>query len=134
MGLRGKAIATEVVSLILCVDRTAGTKVTNESCRTSLAAASSNPSSSNARAASAPNAARYTHSPAPGLAVPGQPINRATATWTARNRPRAVRTRSLFMAVLPLFQRPTPQRFCSAQCHQSHRIVNSSNGSKCSKS
>ena len=30
MGLRGKAIATEVVSPILCVDRVAGTKVANE--------------------------------------------------------------------------------------------------------
>ena len=30
MGLRGKAIATEVVSPILCVDWIAGTKVANE--------------------------------------------------------------------------------------------------------
>ena len=52
MGLRGKAIATEVVSPIRCVDSAAGTRVANELCWTSCAAAWSNPSSSNVRAAS----------------------------------------------------------------------------------
>jgi hypothetical protein len=63
----------------------------------------------------------------------GQTINRATATWTARNRPRAIRTRACSWSY-SLSSDPTVQRFCNGQCNQSHRIVDSSNGSKCSKS